>query len=152
MITKNTKDETTRSVDEARAILEHKRAGRPWPSLVVLLGAGSGAAIDVIVRDAPAATRILLLEPNPSDAAAVTAKREWTSLVASGRLRVLEGPEYRGAADAWRFVDALAAPPLIVPHAPLVSTHLEAVAAARRVFDKIFTDAHENAKARAAFA
>jgi hypothetical protein len=141
-----------RGVEQAQAALDRKRAGGPWPSLVVLLGAGAGHAIDIVESDAPAATRILLLEPVAEHAAALNAKPESKRRIDSGRLRILSAPDYRGAADAWRLIDTTGGPPpLIVPDPELVASNPHAVLAARRIFDRLYTDAHENAKARRAF-
>ncbi|MEZ5319966.1 MAG: 6-hydroxymethylpterin diphosphokinase MptE-like protein [Vicinamibacterales bacterium] len=142
-----TPDVRTR-IDEAAAALAARLGDRPWPSLVVLLGAGTGWAVEAIERDAPPDTRVLVLEPRAADAAALAGRRDWSALVEAGRLRVLVGPDYRGAADAWRMIDPDGPAPLILPHAPLLPDHAADVLAARRIFDRIHFDATANAEAR----
>ena len=135
-------------MDEARAQLDQLRGDRPWPPLVVLLGAGLGYAIDVIETDTPPETRVLVIEPFAASAAALLSRRDWTALVDAGRLGLIVGPKFSGASDAWRWVDARKVPPLVVPSAVLERVRPDAVAAARRILDRASFDASANAEAR----
>ena len=83
-----------------------------------------------------------------ASAAALLARRDWTPLVDAGRLGLIVGPKFSGASDAWRWVDARKAPPLVVPSAVLERVRPDAVAAARRILDRASFDASANAEAR----
>ncbi len=56
-------------MDEARAQLMELRGDQPWPPLVVLLGTGLGYAVDVIEAEAPAETKVMVIEPFTASAA-----------------------------------------------------------------------------------
>ena len=78
------------------------------------------------------------------------ARRDWTSWFESGRLRLLTGPDYRGAATCSRHVNV--GPPLVIEH-PLLAAHRPAdVAAARTVAPQMIADAGKNLEARRRFA
>jgi hypothetical protein len=115
---------------------------------VVLLGAGLGYAIDVVEADAPPETNVLVIEPFAASAAALLARRDWTGLVDAGRLSVIVGPQFSGATDAWRRIESRKAPPLVVAHPALARVRPDAIAVARRIFDRAMFDASANAEAR----
>jgi len=135
-------------IDEARGQLAEARAEQAWPPLVVLLGAGLGYAIDVVEADAPPDTNVLVIEPFAASAAAMLARRDWTPLVDAGRLGVIVGPEFSGATDAWRRIEPRKASPLVVVHPALARVRPDAIAVARRIFDRAMFDASANAEAR----
>ena len=134
-------------LDEARRQIEEARESDRWPSLVVLLGAGLGFAVDAIEAAAPAETRVLVIEPFAPAAAAMLARRDWRRLVDAGRLHVVTGPQFTGAADLWRLLD-VRHPPLVIEHPVLARVRPDAVAAARRILERATFDASANAEAR----
>ena len=135
-------------VEEARAQLAEVRGDHPWPPLVVLLGAGLGYAIDIVEADPPPETSVLVIEPFAASASAMLARRDWTGLVDAGRLVVIVGPAFDGATDAWRRIEVRKAPALVVAHPALARVRPDAIAVARRIFDRALFDASANAEAR----
>ena len=81
--------------------------------LVILVGVGEGLKVDELERESPS-TRVLVVEPRPDSAAAMLARRDWSARIDAGLLRVLVGPDYAGADEAWRFVDEVEKPRVLV--------------------------------------
>ena len=66
-----------------------------------------------------AANVAVAIEPLPDLTRAMLARRDWTPWLRTGRLTLLVGPDYVGAAEAWRaFGASTADPPTLI--APLV--------------------------------
>lgn len=111
-----------------------------------VLGAGLGYVVDAWLGRS-AAHRAIVLEPIADAARLMLARRDWTDAIASGRLRLLVGPSYTGAATAWKLV-VIGRPPAIVAHPVLARVWAEGAATARSVADRILFDAHANHTAR----
>jgi hypothetical protein len=87
--------------------LELRTAGGAWlavegpaatgcPRQLFVIGPGLSAVLDAIER-AGAPTRVVALEPDAGVARLMLARRDWTRWIDEGRLRLLTGPDYRGA-------------------------------------------------------
>lgn len=125
--------------------------GRPVPAVVVVIGLGDGAVLDVLAALRPD-VRILAFEPDPAAAHRVQATVVEAASAASPRVRLFFGPGYAGADDAWRL---LADDPddhavLIAPAA--AAANREGALAAARVFGRLLFGARANAEARRKFA
>jgi hypothetical protein len=121
-----------------------------FPRQLFVIGPGLGAVLDAI-EQAGAPTRVVALEPDPGVAVLMLARRDWTRWFEQGRLRLLTGPEYRGAAGCGRHVD-VSEPPTVIA-SPRLADHRPAdVAAAQAVATRIISEAEANADARKRFA
>ena len=121
-----------------------------FPTQLFVIGPALGTVIDAIER-AGAPTRVVALEPDPGVATLMLARRDWTSWFDSGRLRLLTGPDYRGAVTCSRYV-IVSDPPIVLEH-PLLAEHRAAdVAAARAVATQMMAEAAKNLEARRKFA
>jgi predicted O-methyltransferase YrrM len=99
------------------------------PSVLVLIGLGLGYALDVLEAQ-DGNTRVIAFEPLPDGLPHFHARRDWTSWVETGRLTIIEGPEYLNAAEAWAAAAPAELPPVIV--SPLLARSCpELVSAAR---------------------
>lgn len=74
------------------------------PPVVVLLGAGVGWAVDAL-HDRSPGTTIVLFEPSAELAWHFLARRDWSRLLGSRRLRLLVGPDYAGASELGSSID-----------------------------------------------
>ncbi|MEP7305683.1 MAG: FG-GAP-like repeat-containing protein [Acidobacteriota bacterium] len=119
--------------------------------VVVVICPGLGYAIEAIERRAPG-TRVIAIEPFPSMARAMLARRDWREELLSGRLTLLLGPEYPGAADAWKLLDIRTPSTEILAHPVLGREFPQETARARLVADHILKGAQANADARRKFA
>ena len=121
-----------------------------FPKQMFVIGPALGALLDAIER-AGAPTRVVALEPDPGVAVLMLARRDWTRWIEQGRLRLLTGPDYRGAATCAKDVDVSAPPSVLV--SPQLAEHWpEAVAAAQAIATGVVSDAEKNANARKRFA
>lgn len=125
-------------------------AARGWPPVLVVIGIGAGHLLDALER-AQAPTRVLVIEPVPATVRALAARRDWTPWIVSGRLTLLVGPAYAGAAEAWRVFPAGAeqAPTIAAPWLnawPALAAEGKAVAA------HVVAGVQANAEARRQFA
>jgi hypothetical protein len=112
---------------------------------VVFIGAGPGPALDEQLKT----VRALVLEPDPAVARELLARPDWTSWTSSGRLAVLVGPDYAGAAAAARkFRDLPSAPVRI--HPALERDRPADVARAKQALTQIVFQASANENARKA--
>src|SRR4051812_15184137 len=68
---------------------------------VVCIGGGLGHVIEALQQRHPAA-RAIVLEPEPEVARALSGRPDWNAWMAAGRLAVLTGPDYAGAAQVAR--------------------------------------------------
>ena len=121
-----------------------------FPQQLFVIGPALGTVMDAIER-AGAPTRVVALEPDPGVAVLMLSRRDWTSWFDSGRLRLLTGPDYRGAVTCSRHVN-VSDPPLVLEH-PLLAEHRAAdLAAARAVATQMIAEAGKNQEARRRFA
>ena len=155
--------ERTRAVadDHAGVRLELRTPAGIWTSLdspvatslprqLFVIGPALGAVLDTVAR-AGAATRVVALEPDPSVAALLLARRDWTQWIAQGRLCVLTGPDYLGAMNCGRFVD-VSVPPTVLVSPALAAHRADEVTGAWAVATRLIAEAEANANARARFA
>jgi hypothetical protein len=127
--------EATRQIDAA---------GKPAHLFVI--GGGVGHVLDAI-ESAGQTTKVLILEPDPGVAVLLLARRDWQPWFASGRLRLLTGPDYTGASSVARSVNGADASAILVN--PALAEHRpEAVQRARAVAQRIQKEATANADAR----
>ena len=116
---------------------------------VIVTGIGLGHALDQ--ANALGTLKVLAIEPDPGLAALLLARRDWRDWVSSGRLRLLTGPDYRGATDVARFLDGLSEIP-IVAHPLRLQIEPRAVAVATVVASRVAKSARSNGEARRRFA
>jgi hypothetical protein len=136
---------------EAARLVDDALGGRNCPPFAMVIGAGLGAAVATLL-DRDAMVRVLVVEPDPSGAAALLGHRDWTTDIAGGRLLVLIGPDYRGVERAWRFVPASEAAPLILVHPVLAREYPDDARRAAAIGTRVLGDARANAGAEAALA
>lgn len=124
-------------------------AARGLPPVLVVIGIGAGYLLDALERvDAP--TRVLAIEPAPATLRAMFARRDWTTWITSGRLALLVGPAYAGAAEAWRIFPAgVEQAPSIA--APWLNAWPTLAAEGRAVAAHILSGVQANAEARRQF-
>jgi hypothetical protein len=155
--------ERVRAVADAAAglRLELKTASGAWlpldgpaatefPRQLFVIGPALGTMFDAI-EGAGAPTRVVALEPDPGVAVLMLARRDWTRWIDQGRLRLLTGPDYTGAASCGRHVD-VSTPPMVLVSPQLADHRPAEVAAARAVASRIISAAQSNADARKRFA
>jgi hypothetical protein len=96
------------------------------PSLLIVIGLGLGYLLDAL-EQADLSTKVLALEPLPGVTRAMLSRRDFGAWLASGRLTLLVGPDYTGAAEAWRlFAEPDAKPGVIM--APMLGRDFPAQA------------------------
>ncbi len=116
---------------------------------VIMTGVGLGHALER-AEHLPI-NRILAIEPDPGLATVFLSRRDWRRWFDKGRLRLLIGPDYRGAADSARFFDGLADVP-IAAHPLRQQFDPAAIARAGAVADRVVRGAKANGVARQKFA
>jgi len=121
------------------------------PQTLVVIGLGLGYVLDAIERRSEH-TRVLAVEPLQSCLRLMFERRDWSRWLDSGRLKVLAGPDYHGAAQAFTMLDPRAAPPTIVTHPVLARAFRQEVIDARRLVARIIKGAQANEEARRRFA
>jgi SAM-dependent methyltransferase len=121
------------------------------PPTVLAIGLGLGFLLDALEARG-AAIRVVLIEPVPGIAKALLARRDWTRWITSGQLVLLVGPDFAGAAEAWRAVDVATSEPRTFVHPALERACPDRVAAALMVAEHLVTGARANAEARRQFA
>jgi hypothetical protein len=136
---------------EARKVLDGALAGQPEPRTVVAIGVGLGFIIDAIEHRCPAA-KILALEPEPGCMRPLLERRDWSSLISSGRLLVLWGPGYQGSSEGWRLIDGSDGARVVVAHPVLSRQRPGDFAAAADLAERMAFGARANAEARKKFA
>ncbi len=119
--------------------------------VLVMVGLGLGFVLDGLERR-NSATRVLAIEPLPAIARAMLARRDWRPWITSGRLTLLVGPTYSGAADAWRVLPGSGTPAPVFTMPLLAREFPEAAAQARRVAGQAQVGAEKNEAARRRFA
>jgi hypothetical protein len=119
----------------------------PDADQVVVIGVGLGYAL----LEHGTAKRVIAIEPHPGIATLFLSCRDWRRWFADGRLRLLTGPDYAGAADVARFLDGLS-DISIVAHPLRARWEPDAVARATSVATRVMQNAKSNGKARRRFA
>jgi predicted O-methyltransferase YrrM len=98
-------------LDAERALAAVLRGDRP--PVVVLIGLGLGYVLEALERQNSDA-RVIAFEPLPDAISAFHARRDWSAWLDSGRLTIVEGPEYLNAAEAWAALAPAQVPPVVV--------------------------------------
>jgi hypothetical protein len=93
----------------------------------------------------------VLIEPDPGLATILLSRRDWRGWINQGRLRLLTGPDFRGAADAARIFDGLHDVP-VVAHPLRATLEPAAIDAAMAIGHRIAKNARANGEARRKFA
>ena len=135
---------------EADRWIDRELSGRPMPRLAIVIGAGLGYALDALIRRSPD-VHVLVIEPDPSGAYALLSCRDWRDPIRRRRLLVLAGPDYTGAAQAWRVIPEEPAQPLVLVHPVLAREHPGLVRAATPVMSRVLADAAANRAAADTF-
>ena len=91
--------------------------------------------------------KILLVEPDPGLATLFLSRRDRRRWFANGRLRLLTGPDFKGAATLARFLDGLRDIP-VVADTRRAALQPEAMAAAGAVAMRVAQNATSNGNAR----
>lgn len=135
---------------EADAALARAVGEGPVPSLVVVVGLGLGYLLDALDRRGWVG-KVLAFEPEPATVPPLLARRDWQPWLASGRLRVLLGPEYRGAAEYWRWFGDGQDEPVLVVHPAIEALRPREVQQVRALVSRLAFNARANAEARRKF-
>ncbi|MGE0593354.1 MAG: motility associated factor glycosyltransferase family protein [Vicinamibacterales bacterium] len=122
----------------------------PVPSLLVVVGLGLGYLLDALDRR-DWVGKVLAFEPEPATVPPLLARRDWQPWLASGRLRVLLGPEYRGAAEYWRWLGDGQDGPVLVVHPAIEALRPREVQQVRALVSRLAFNARANAEARRKF-
>jgi hypothetical protein len=123
-------------------------AAREAPQ-VILVGVGLGYALPPLAS--LAYQRVVAIEPHPGLATLLLSRTDWAPWFAGGRLRLLTGPDYAGAADLARFLDGLRDIAVVV-HPTRARVEPEVMAGAEAVARQMVQNAHANGNARRRFA
>ena len=116
------------------------------PAHLFVIGGGGGHVLDALEASGRSTT-VLILEPDPGLAVLLLARRDLQPWFASGRLRLLTGPDYKGASTIARSVNGAESSAVLVN--PAFEAHRpEAVQKARSVARRIEQEAGANAEAR----
>lgn len=137
---------------EARAqLLKALAADGVVSASYCVIGAGAGWMVDAIEERSPSA-RVLVLEPVPQFVAAMLSRRDFRSLITSGRLLILAGPAFDGVGHAWRVFGREVGSLTQVIHPTIAVARRDATIAAARLARRAFQDAQSNDEARRRFA
>lgn len=135
-------------VAEAETWLDAALAEAESPESLAVLGPGLGYVVDVIEQRWPEA-RVLVIEADPSAARAFLSRRDWRDRLDTGRLTLLVGPDYTGAAQAWsRLTDGRS--PVVLAHPVIDRTWPARMTAMRAVLRRVVFDASANREAKRA--
>jgi hypothetical protein len=96
---------------EADALLASALGGGPRPDTVAVIGAGTGAVLEAL--EAMPVRRIVVIEAAADLAVPWLSSRSWIEAIDGGRLRVIVGPDYVGAAEAARFLEGIDRLPVV---------------------------------------
>jgi hypothetical protein len=118
-------------------------------SVVAVIGAGAGFVLEVL--EPRREIRLLVVEPTRDLALAWLARRSWRSLIESGRLRLLVGPDYTGSASASRLLGGAWSHLPIVVNPVLAREAPAELMRARTVLDRAAKEALQNDDARVRF-
>lgn len=135
---------------EADTVVSGLLDGAATPGVIVTIGLGLGYILDALERRQWPGT-VVALEPDADTVVPLLARRDWSAWVRPGRLRLLVGPDYQGAADAWRVFGDGAQDPAVYVNPQLTALDAPAVARARATLDRMRFDATANAEARREF-
>lgn len=116
---------------------------------MILVGAGLGYAVERAQQ--LGCHKVVAVEPDPGLATLLLSRRDWRQMFANGNLRLLTGPDYRGAADIARFLDGLRDIP-IVSHPLRTDVEPDLYARAKAVAERVAENARTNGRARRRFA
>lgn len=122
--------------------------GRDGTQLVIA-GIGTGRVLDR--ADAIGLKKVVVIETDPGIATLFLSRRDWRAWIRDGRLRLLTGPDFRGAADAARIFDGLQDLP-VAAHPRRAGLEPRAMDAAVAIGDRIAKNARANGEARRKFA
>jgi hypothetical protein len=139
-----------RPLDEARRWLEAAIEGGCLPDTICVVGAGLGYVVEAIAERSSSA-RVLVLEPEAGFIPWFLARRDWRPLIDAGRLLVLGGPDFPGAAQAWRVLGRSSTEPLRLVHPVLATARAEGARAAGAVVRRAIVDGRANEAARQRF-
>lgn len=114
---------------------------------VIVIGASADDVLAAVCARRPAA-RIVAMELDHGSAEDLARASTACELTAAGRLRVLVGPAYRGASEAWRLFDGLACTPTILPSPARYRRNPDAVRAGMAVARAIARAYAGNTEAR----
>lgn len=134
----------------AAATVSRLIAGGP-PPIVIVIGLGDGWLLDAL-EAAGVPTRVLAIEPNPTRTAAMLARRDWSAWTDTGRLTLLRGPAYEGAAEAWRLFGRRPPKPPVIMSPAVARESARGAAEARQVVRRILDGIDANEAARRQFA
>ena len=116
---------------------------------IAIVGAGAGFLLDTL--EVRLDRRVLVVEPTRGLALAWLRRRSWRALIDTGRLRLLVGPGYGGAAAASQFLGGAWTHLPVIVNPVLAREAPELVARARAVLDRVAREALQNADARRRF-
>ncbi len=118
------------------------------PSLIVVVGLGLGYFLEGLERR-DWQGQVLAIEPVPDTVRPLLERRDWSTWIDSGRLRLLAAPDFAGASDCWRLFSQVPPPTdAVVVHPIIAREQPAAVEQARAALQKIRFDAEANAEAR----
>jgi hypothetical protein len=139
-------------LDEAARVVSQSGAIADDASLVCLIGAGLGYAIEVLQAHAAATLKILVIEPEPAFVRHCLERHDWTPLFETGRLMILAGPADSGRTEAWRLVNSDGPNPIVIRH-PVIAGAREAESReAMEILARAVGGARANDEARRQFA
>lgn len=143
--------EPNEPIREAQVWLEEDLQAHNGSTAIVVIGAGAGWIVDA-AETLPEAVRVLVFEPEPVCCAAMFDRRDLRELIHTGRLMVLAGPHFEGAADAWRILGRITEAPPVLIHPVIAAARRELAKRAARLAGKSIADARANERARRRFA
>lgn len=124
----------------------HSGGDRDAEQLVAVgVGLGYGLAARNHVK------RVIAIEPHPGIATLFLSMHDWRQWFADGRLRLVTGPEYQGAADFARMLDGLS-DIAVVSHPLRTRWEPEVMARATSVATRVAQNAKANGRTRRRFA
>ncbi len=131
---------------DARHLIDTHFPPAAAPPTIGVVGGGAGFLPEALL-DRPESPRVIVIEPHAVAARAMLSRRDWRMHLATGRLTIVVGPDYAGAADAWRHVAPPDQTPPCLEDPVLAREHAPLVARARDVLTRIAFDAAANARA-----
>jgi hypothetical protein len=116
-----------------------------------VIGAGAGWVVDA-AEELPGAIRLLVFEPEAACVTAMFERRTLRDLIEAGHLMVLTGPDFDGAATAWRLLGRIAVDPPLLIHPVIAVANRTAAVAAANLARTVIASARANETARRRFA
>ncbi len=112
----------------------------------IMVGAGDGSRLEEALASS-AQRRVLVIEPDPGVMLLLLSSRDWTGVIEAGRLALVSGPTYAGAANAAHLLRG--DPPATLLLDPLDAMRLPQTALAGRLLaERLAREAATNARAR----